>query len=296
MAAILMYLKNFGCSLWGAVFDWLFSVDATANNFMSAFLNGDLNHNRAHAWLLGIAIVAEFIVAAGIILESWKPESPRQWIGLVFVFGGVAISAIFTIALFVFDEGIGEQQKSRIDKQQATISAQQSKIIELENPRHLVPSANFDAIGRKYLAGKKFDLTAIPEYEPMMLAIEIRKALTSIGMLEQVSATKDHWTPPSGALPIGTILRPGIAVRACVNPVATPASQATPERILAGLLADSGLGTKASPVFIEPWESDDCAQPDLLHVEVGGKILIPWSPRVGTQVVFPKFDLIVPVK
>jgi hypothetical protein len=88
------------------------------------------------------------------------------------------------------------------------------ELAKLKLPRHMAPlDAAHIAAGKEYLTGKKYDLSASPDFEPMAVAEEIRGVLGSIGMVEQLSNTKDHWTPPNGGLPIGTILRPGIAVR-----------------------------------------------------------------------------------
>jgi hypothetical protein len=169
---------------------------------------------------------------------------------------------------------------------------QQDKIIALESPRHFVPNQRFISAGKAHLTGKIFDLSAGNEFEPMTLAIEIRRALLSIGMKEQLSNALNHWTPAGGEMPIGEIIRPGVAVRGCESrATVTP----TPATILGGVLADSGLGSKDSPVFVEPADEDDClANPNLLHVEVGSKILIPWQPKPGQEIEHPKLLLTVP--
>lgn len=78
------------------------------------FLAGELDPDWTHAVLIGGAILAEFAVAAGIILEAPKEKGIREWMGLVLVLGGVVVSAVFTILLFVFDEGISRTQQSDI--------------------------------------------------------------------------------------------------------------------------------------------------------------------------------------
>lgn len=168
------------------------------------------------------------------------------------------------------------------------------ELARIKLPRHFTASANFDAVGHKYLAGTKFDLSANADVEPMMLALEVRSALASIGMVEQLSRAANHWTPPNGGMPVGGIIRPGVAVRGCQNTVDAP-DKPNPARILGALLADSGLGTKDSPVFNEPADKGDCAiDKDVLHVEIGSKILTPWKPPRGASVVYPSFQLEVP--
>lgn len=84
------------------------------STFFNAFVSGELSPLLTHAILLGGAIAAEFAVAAGIILESPKNKTFREWLGLGLVFGGVLISSIFTISLFVFDEGVSDTQRSEL--------------------------------------------------------------------------------------------------------------------------------------------------------------------------------------
>ena len=114
------------------------------SSFFKAFQHGDLEPTVTHFWLLAGAIVGSIVVAAGIALEAHWPISRmklRELAGIIFVFFGVAVEALFTIALFMFDEGISS-------KQQGTISAQQEKIIALETelaPRNWTKE-QFDAL------------------------------------------------------------------------------------------------------------------------------------------------------
>jgi hypothetical protein len=82
--------------------------------YFNAFISGELNPLFTHVVLLGGSIIAEFAVAAGIILESPKTKSFREWLGMALVLGGVSIGAVLTISLFVFDEGISRAQQSKI--------------------------------------------------------------------------------------------------------------------------------------------------------------------------------------
>lgn len=91
--------------------------------FASAFVSGDLDPVSTHWVLLIGAIGAEFSVAAGIILESPKEKGCREKLGMALVLGGVLVSAVFTIGLFVFDEGIS-------GKQQVDIKEARSKLAE----------------------------------------------------------------------------------------------------------------------------------------------------------------------
>lgn len=91
------------------------------NSFFAEFISGQLNPPWTHGILLGGAIIAEALVAAGILLESPKDKGFREWLGLGLVFGGVVISAIFTIALFVFDEGISGTQSTELKSAEAKL-------------------------------------------------------------------------------------------------------------------------------------------------------------------------------
>lgn len=82
--------------------------------FFDAFVSGQLDPALTHVTLLGGSILAEFAVAAGIVLESPKEKTLREWAGMGLVLGGVFVSAIFTIALFVFDEGISNRQEREL--------------------------------------------------------------------------------------------------------------------------------------------------------------------------------------
>jgi hypothetical protein len=77
-----------------------------------------------HAALLGGAIVASFIVAVGIVMESHK-----FWaLATLLVLGGVSAEAVLTISLFMYDEGISREQQSTIEAQNREIIALQKKI------------------------------------------------------------------------------------------------------------------------------------------------------------------------
>jgi hypothetical protein len=98
------------------------------SSYFSAFQHGDLEPTFTHMWLLAGAIIGSLIVAGGIALESHWPITRmkrREIVGLTFVFFGVGLEALFTLALFIFDEGISGAQQS-------TIASQQSEIISLE--------------------------------------------------------------------------------------------------------------------------------------------------------------------
>jgi hypothetical protein len=86
--------------------------------YLSNFFSGEVDPTWPHAVLLSITVLASFAVAAGIVFESPKYSESIHRIATMLVIVGVAVEAVCTIVLFVFDEGIS--------------SAQQSKIISLE--------------------------------------------------------------------------------------------------------------------------------------------------------------------
>jgi hypothetical protein len=178
--------------------------------YFNAFLNGDLEPKSTHFWLLAGAVVGSLVVAAGIALEANWPISRmklRELAGITFVFFGVAVEALFTIALFMFDEGLSSGQ-------QKTISTQQSKIIELETrlaPRHLEQAAKL--IDRaKAFSGTKFAMASGSSAETEGFAVEIAEALKSAGWqwISWPLGNQLASAPPGGRPLIGLDLMAGI--------------------------------------------------------------------------------------
>jgi hypothetical protein len=98
--------------------------------YISKFLSGGLDPFWPHLTLLSLAVLASIAVGAGIIFERPKYSIGTHRVAFWLVVVGIAIEAICTIFLFVFDEGISD--------------AQQSKIIALEvqiAPRRISPEA-----------------------------------------------------------------------------------------------------------------------------------------------------------
>lgn len=115
--------------------------DATVNiaaainpirRYIGAFASGGVAPFWTHLILLGGAILAEISVAVGILLESPQEKTLRERIGMGLVLGGVAVSAIFTIGLFVFDEGISNAQQSDISVVTAQLKGAQTNIAKTE--------------------------------------------------------------------------------------------------------------------------------------------------------------------
>jgi hypothetical protein len=87
--------------------------------YVSRFISGDFEPFWPHAILLSSSVLASIAVGAGILFERPEYSSSVHKIAFWLIVVGIAVEAVCTIFLFVFDEGIS--------------SAQQSKIISLEN-------------------------------------------------------------------------------------------------------------------------------------------------------------------
>ena len=113
-----------------------------------------------HAYLIIFCVFATYVCVRGIRWESRGPLSVHSVAGKLVIWG-VAIEAICTIALFVFDEVISFSQKEHIGAQQVIIRDQNEKIIALE--RRLAPRVISDAqkdemtAKLKRFAGTEFD-------------------------------------------------------------------------------------------------------------------------------------------
>jgi hypothetical protein len=130
--------------------------------YLSAVLSGDAAPLWPHIILLGVTVLASFAVAAGILLESPKYSEALHGLASKLVIGGVAIEAICTISLFVFDEAISSKQQSAIESQQSTILDQQRQIIRLTTPRNLSPPA-VDRVAAKVcpFGAKQFEFVRV---------------------------------------------------------------------------------------------------------------------------------------
>lgn len=146
---------------------------ASIPNLIDAFIDGRLDEYWTHRALIGGSIVAEVSVAAGILLESHWPRSLKDWAAVLLIICGVSFGAIFTIGLFVFDEGI-----SRI--QQSTIEVQQSKIIALESafaPREVELSGDAMKALAKFSSEFQYLVISAPGLEAEQTAGQIRSLL-----------------------------------------------------------------------------------------------------------------------
>ena len=139
--------------------------------YVRAFISGDLEPFWPHVVLLSLAVLASIAVGAGIIFERPRYPPAVHRVAFWLVVAGIAIEAICTIFLFVFDEGIS--------------NSQQSKIITLERrlaPRHLSgdPKDKFIAQMKEF-SGTKFVISTAGASEPETFAIEVADALKIAG-------------------------------------------------------------------------------------------------------------------
>lgn len=157
----------------------------------SKFFSGELDPFWPHVVLLSVAVLASIAVGAGIIFERPKYSAAVHRIAFWLVVSGIAIEAVCTIFLFVFDEGISQ--------------AQQNKIISLS--ARSWTKAQFDAI--QEIKGKVTDVGVIAEkdcLECRLFADHIELALHSAGVrlygdlsIDLMRGTGIHVTLPVGS-------------------------------------------------------------------------------------------------
>jgi hypothetical protein len=211
-----------------------------------------------HAYLLGLAVFSTFVVAFGIIWESEGPLGVHK-VAHKLVIWGVAAEAVFTIALFVFDEGISSAQKSRID-------AQQSTIIDLERrlaPRALTPEQQKSlAVALQKYEGQLFQgavATSVPDGRSLWMSIH--SALVNA-----------KWTlvPPSslvvGDPPAAVPISPDPDVVIFVAPTSSEQVRSASIDLQKALVAD-GLPAKAESVAF----GDATKNPAIIVISIGPK-------------------------
>ena len=95
-------------------------------SYISTFFSGSVDPFWPHFILLGCAIIGGIAVGLGIIMESEK------WsLATILVVIGVATEAVFTIMLFLFDEGISSAQQSRITDLDTQLVARTKELLEV---------------------------------------------------------------------------------------------------------------------------------------------------------------------
>ena len=168
-------------------------IITTINNFIVDFASGRLHESSTHWALIGVIAAAEVSLGIGIWIESPKSKSLREWLGVGLVLVGCVVSALFTVFLLIFDEGISRGQR-------ATIWEQQSKIIALEAriaPR-VLSKLQYDAIGTLRGKVRAVSVLSSPDVEPAMFSSQLEAALDDAGI------AVNPILAPAGTLWVGT--------------------------------------------------------------------------------------------
>jgi hypothetical protein len=222
---------------------------------MSAFV-ASLEPYSTHVFLLLIAGLASLAVAVGIVMES-----PKWSMANVLVVGGVAIEAICTFLLFLFDEGISSKQQSIIDGQQKKILALETKLA----PRELSDS-QLEALteAAKAFATQQYTLSVAVGSEPSVLVCKLDSALqkggwvrhASIDIIKTKPCAKSDWE-------VGLNLLSDIHIRAMLD--STPKTRQAAQTLVSSLkLADLEAYVEIDPINIH--------DPNIVAVMVGAKL------------------------
>jgi hypothetical protein len=129
-----------------------------------------------HFWLLSVSILASFAVAGGIIFESSEYSASTHRVAKWLVIGGVAVEAVCTVSLFVFDERISGEQQSKIIVLETTLS-----------PR-VVEQAKAGAVLAKF-PDMKFIIFSNSDSEPQRAAAQIRFLLKAVAGWQKLSVS-----------------------------------------------------------------------------------------------------------
>jgi hypothetical protein len=98
--------------------------------YQTAFTSGGFEPFWPHFVLLSVSVFSSFAVAAGILLERPRYSETVHKVAKLLVAGGVAVVALCTIALFVFDEGISRLQQSEIIALEKSIASRPFSVDE----------------------------------------------------------------------------------------------------------------------------------------------------------------------
>jgi hypothetical protein len=148
-----------------------------------------------HVYLLTFSVLAAYVCVRGIRWESKGPLSVHS-VAARLVIWGVAIEALCTIALFVFDEGISRVQRTDIDAQQSIIRAQNDKIIALEEK---LAGWKLSQEDMKQITGSlqlfpdtPFDMESTSTVDPWFIWL-LGFSIKSAGWKVHSWDTGDHW-------------------------------------------------------------------------------------------------------
>lgn len=173
--------------------------------YMSRFLSGDLEPFWPHVTLLSLAVLASIAVGGGIIFERPKYPPSVHRVAFWLVVGGIAIEAVCTIFLFVFDEGISNAQQSKIvaldrqllqirfprsldtEKFKSGIAEIPSQVFEVFYDRGAADGQNlaFQIFVALHIAGWKTDQKLPAPLTPQVGPPELRDVYPSLSLEEQ---------------------------------------------------------------------------------------------------------------
>jgi hypothetical protein len=146
--------------------------------YVSSFLAGEVDPFWPHVWLLSLSVGASIAVGAGIIFERPKYSTAIHNAAFWLVVTGIAIEALCTIFLFVFDEGISNAQTRKISSLETTNIALQRIVAPRRIPLEELPLPVMNWITTtcqqlSALASPSILVQTLPEREPKRLTQDI---------------------------------------------------------------------------------------------------------------------------
>jgi len=160
-------------------------------------------------WLLGGDVLATWMVGAGILWES-QSLSVNHVIARRFVFIGVVLEPLCSVALFAFDDNISDAQQSKI----IALDSRANVMLAQLEPRDFNNKEEFEkfvaAIRGKF--ARKITIYTLPDPEASMFGFEIVYAFQEAGIPHDWIPLPQNKFDISGASSTGlTLLEPGAA-------------------------------------------------------------------------------------
>jgi hypothetical protein len=189
--------------------DIIANADAMKNAayvYFNAFIDAKLEPFKTHIVLISVIAAAELSLGVGIWLESPKKKSFREWFGLCLVLGGCVASAIVTVALVVFDEGISRNQQADIKS-----LTQENILLNIRATPRELDVAKFRAALSKAKKPAKVELRYQKDQpESWWFAMQIDDALMGTGWQSSSFPTEisleDDPPPVNGAKAVGPFM------------------------------------------------------------------------------------------
>lgn len=229
--------------------------------YFNAFVNGDLEPTATHFWLLAGAIVGSLVVAAGIALEANWPISrmkSRELAGITFVFFGVSVEALFTLALFMFDEGLSSAQQKTISKQQSTIIGLDKALLNEQRitsrermvlawlvrataPRNVERDRLALVAALKDKGLGSINIAYVDKMEPEYLATQMSNIFVSAGIMGKMIKL------PSGVAAPGSKMYDPTPSGMRANKIIWEVTRMSPTKIAGGSAGIRGIGWESLP-------------------------------------------------